>query len=724
MHYDYQYKIEFKPGESFNFQYVINACRNYPNSKILVEVQNTKGISSSMLRRLSANNVAFRIVGGYDKDRIQRCAQIRGSNYYFDSVIYSKNETIKIIEEIEKIEKGISYNWSKIQKLLYVYDRLKTGVMYDPKFEQKTSSEIRSLRGLISKKTVCAGYALILKEIMDRNGIDCEYVEGRTKENGGGGHAWNIVHINGKKYPIDLTWDNGKFRAGKAGTFDWLGGDINEFSSCHFPEKGERTQNYRYTLSTIDPKEIKNMYEIMGIGRARDYATTTYNGIRDDGSAFILAQIGNGRINNKDYYRYYYVEISRDGKKQLPIILYSDTNVSQYMNAKNFNNPTPSGYGWAIKNVLFSKENIADSIAKKTFYVGKVRKDTTSNKFEAVSSVSEISKPLEKRNLFTYPTKRYIRSDGTVFIAQKMLSAPKNIMGYKVMQYDIFEIVYENGKGVLKRNTVYSERDFFEDSRQRMIDDYLSRERLDRKVMEAGGYIGYYSAQGIRTYNQDLVEYFKTSKKVELGDTRKTQTQPKPQAQTRTQTRPLTPAVTIPTFAELKSLAKQYEVFMDSNNPLEMDVSKIKVKDIRTGKIITDPVTIARAMFANIWLFSAGVKVYEGESRNGETYAFNEPAEALYNSLCKQMINSCKNNGVVDTVGIFRDTDNSNGYKYNREIVVGLFRTGFQAKVINNLFLRSLGMDSAPFEDPEPLYSMANAMNMAYGSPEVSSMGR
>ena len=74
MHYDYQYKIEFKPGEPFNLQYVINACRNYPNSKILVEVQNTKGISSSMLRRLSANNVAFRIVGGYDEDRIQRCA--------------------------------------------------------------------------------------------------------------------------------------------------------------------------------------------------------------------------------------------------------------------------------------------------------------------------------------------------------------------------------------------------------------------------------------------------------------------------------------------------------------------------------------------------------------------------------------------------------------------------------------------------------------------------
>lgn len=29
----------------------------------------------------------------------------------------------------------------------------------------------------------------------------------------GGRHAWNIVSFNGKEYyPIDLTWENAKFR--------------------------------------------------------------------------------------------------------------------------------------------------------------------------------------------------------------------------------------------------------------------------------------------------------------------------------------------------------------------------------------------------------------------------------------------------------------------------------------------------------------------------------
>ena len=53
--------------------------------------------------------------------------------------------------------------------------------MYEPKSERMSDSSVRSLRGLISKNTVCAGYALILKEFMDRSNIKCEYVEGHTE---------------------------------------------------------------------------------------------------------------------------------------------------------------------------------------------------------------------------------------------------------------------------------------------------------------------------------------------------------------------------------------------------------------------------------------------------------------------------------------------------------------------------------------------------------------
>lgn len=706
---DYQYKITFKLNEPFGINYIKNICNQYPNSKILVEVKNTKGITSSMMRQLGSN-IAIRIAGGYDEERIARYGKDLhwSSNYYNEAVIYTKNQAIKILEEIEKIESGLNKNWSDIQKLIYIYDKLKREIMYDPKFEHKLSSEIRSLRGLITKQTVCAGYAMILKEFMDRNDINCEYVEGHTKidSNGQrtGGHAWNIVTIDGKKYPIDLTWDNTTFRSGKSSSFDWLCQDISTFSKNHHPAPGEKTQNYEQTLSQINPQLVKQIYSQIGGGRARDFRSTTYYGTRKDGSIYIVAQIGDNTFNNTNYYRYYYVDISKDGKKQLPLILYSDTNIAHLVDCKNFGKYIPLNYEETVDNILFSKENIADSIAKKTYYIGKVvRKSNVGNKLELVTSPQEIDKPEEKRNLFVYPTKRFIRSDGSVFIAQQMFETPQKVNGIDVMTFHIFEMVNENGIEVLKGNVVFTERNFFKDNRQSMIDDYLSRKRLDRKVGEAGGYIGYYDANGIRTCNPDLFKFFETSKKVDIESLNRKRQQEK------------IPVIKIPSFAELKDLSSKYKMFIESKDPYDSDISKIKIRDIRTGKIQTDKSIIDRAIFANIWLISAGVKYYQGESRPGEYYAFNKQAEKLYNTICKQLLDSCKSKGVIDTIDLLRNIENSNSYKYNREIIVNLFRTSYQTEIINKLFLQSLGINQQ-VQPPEPLYTMSYAAKLAYGN--------
>ena len=709
MKYDYQYKIAFKLNEQFDINYIKKVCNQYPNSKILVEVQNTKGITSSMIRQLEPN-VSIRIAGGYDEERLTRNSNIKFSNgetgeYYNSAVIYTKNETIKILEEIEKIEEGINKNWSDIQKLIYVYDRLKTGIMYDPKFEQKVSSETRSLRGLITKQTVCAGYAIILKEFMDRNNISCEYVEGHTKIDADGkrtgGHAWNIINIGDKKYPIDLTWDNTKFRAGKSKSFDWLGQDISTFSKSHHPNPEEKTQNYEHTLSQIDPQLVKQIYSQIGTWRARDYRSTTYNGIRKDGSKFIVAQIGDSTINNVTYYRYYYVEISKDGEEQLPLILYSDTNITHLVDCKNFGKHIPPNYEETIDNILFSRENIANSIAKKTYYIGKVRKSEVENKIELVSSCQEIQKPEYKRNLFVYPTKRFSRSDGSIFIAQQMFNVPRKANGIDVMRYDIFETIKENGKSILKRNTVYTERNFFEDTRQSMIDDYLSRERLDRKVYETGGYIGYYDANGIKTYNPDLVKFFQTSKKIDI------------ESLNNQKLKVNSTIKKLPDFDELKDLASRYEIFIDSKDPFDQDTSKIKIRNIRTKQIQTEKEIIEKAMLANIWLTSAGVKYNQNDSRPGINYAFNESAKELYNTICTQLLDSCRSNGVIDTINIFRNIENNNSYKYNREIIVNLFRSQYQTEIINKLFLQSLGIYKQT-QHPEPLYTMSYAEKLAF----------
>ena len=213
---DYDRKFEIKTLTPSVIQQ-LNAMRQQnPSQRILIEIPNTKGISSDLLKTLDSR-VSIRIAGAYDKERVSRLGNVQYKNgetgqYYTDAVIYSRNEAVKIVSAMEKIEKDFEgQNFSQLEKLVHIYGKLKSGVMYDPKFETKPSSETRSLRGFITGQTVCAGYAVMLKEMLDRQGIECHYVSGKTSREGG--HAWNVVSLDRKKYhPIDLTWDNTRFR--------------------------------------------------------------------------------------------------------------------------------------------------------------------------------------------------------------------------------------------------------------------------------------------------------------------------------------------------------------------------------------------------------------------------------------------------------------------------------------------------------------------------------
>lgn len=512
----FDYKIPFNSGTSLNVKFINEFCRNHPGKRILVEVQNTKGITSRQLYSLDTS-VHIRIAGGYDKNRFKHQGTWQFDNgetgeYYISAVVYSRNEAIKIVEEIEKIESGINANWSHIQKLVYIYDKLKRDIMYDPKFEKKTSAEIRSLRGLITKKTVCAGYALILKEFLDRQGIICEYVEGCTKKDGSGGHAWNIVTIEGKKYPIDLTWDNTKFRTGKFNTYDFLGQDVRNFADTHFPASWAPTQNYRYTLSQLDPELIKKISS--QIIRSRDVKSTIYYGSRRDGTKFVVVQLGDVKALGNVYYRFLYADVLKNDKVSNPQILYSRDNITEFIERRKFGKSVTLGYNYAVGDILLSKENISDSIRQRTCYIGSALENN-----RLVSSVKEISKSAIEKNTFSYPTKQFTRSDGSTFIVQQMFTKPVNIDGTttNIIYYHVFEMVKENGENVLKANVVCSERNFFNDNRQGIADDYLSRSRLDRKAKETGGYIGYYDYQGRRTYNPKLNSLFETSKKIDIN---------------------------------------------------------------------------------------------------------------------------------------------------------------------------------------------------------------
>lgn len=518
MEYKDMHRYRFTRLTSVELNQIKIKCMQYPPSTIIIDIPNTKGLTADILKQLPAD-INIRVAGGHTEERLNNYKDDPSKRKdYFERGIYTRNETIKIIERLEKLEKGINPNWSDMQKIVYIYDILKREIMYDSVAKNKSTKEKSSLRGLLSGKTVCAGFASIFKEMCDRQGIKCDYVSGYTKENDDGRHAWNVITIDGKMYPIDLTWENGLFRIGEYDRHHYLGRYVDDFNKKHRPDKRDPLYGYQSKLHEFNRGKIELADKMNAI--EKEYDSTTFTFQRKDKTKFTIAQIGYQIIDNKKYYRYCYTELNADGTKQTPLILYSDTNVfGSLVNPKNWHKEIPAGYEDAIVNVLFSKENIMNSRSKGTCYIGGVNTNSKTNKAEYAKTPKDIEKNSRICYKFEDNNKRFHKSGltGRSFIIQPMNKEPIIVEGTPIYYYEIFEYVNEDGKEVLKRNRVFSEQKLLNGNlKDEDLKRLLSRERLDRKVKEAGGYIGYYN-KGYKYNTPKLKAYFANSKNEELS---------------------------------------------------------------------------------------------------------------------------------------------------------------------------------------------------------------
>ena len=82
----------------------------------------------------------------------------------------------------------------------------------------------------------------------------------------------------------------------------------------------------------------------------------------------------------------------------------------------------------------------------------------------------------------------------------------------------------------------------------------------------------------------------------------------------------------IPQFDEIRKVSNRYRIIYDNN--------VIKVQDSVTNEIVKSKDIEEMAVFCNLWLSSAGVKL---NNDNGENYAFNDGAKELYNYFIKSI---------------------------------------------------------------------------------------
>lgn len=202
----------------------INKINSFKNRTTLI-LDNTIGLSSKLVSMISREQVVFSIKGGLDYETKEKYKEQK----YIDRTFVSPSGLKNIIKYFEYNESLIDPNWNELEKAMFLYNALVVDMEYDYDYEKIGTPKTieRSLNGILYGKLVCAGFAQVYKEMLDRIGIKNYYQNQKDV------HAFNVIEIDEKKYGVDVTWDNNdkKNNDGKCG-FGRFGHDP-EFYTRH-----------------------------------------------------------------------------------------------------------------------------------------------------------------------------------------------------------------------------------------------------------------------------------------------------------------------------------------------------------------------------------------------------------------------------------------------------------------------------------------------------------
>lgn len=266
---------------------------NQLSSKTILILENTKDQNAEILKSINSSNVSFSVLGGINYLNKNKYKMEK----YFDRTIIKPHVLSLIIEYFEKIERQIRYSWTDTQKCMFVYKKLVEELHYKTDFEsdyEQGKDVVRSLDGVLYGKMVCAGFALVFKEMMDRLNIGCEY------QNKPHTHSWNVVNLEGKNYAIDLTWDCCNKGPDNKCYFYHFGLDKDFYNNRNHDISNE-TDETEYEIDLFDLKTIaRNYIEITNKGNIRK---EQMNLKRDNNDYFYYLLMG--KHNNISNYMVY-----------------------------------------------------------------------------------------------------------------------------------------------------------------------------------------------------------------------------------------------------------------------------------------------------------------------------------------------------------------------------------------------------------------------------------
>ena len=92
-------------------------------------------------------------------------------------------------------------------EIIWTVNEYLCDTIYYPAQEPYAPETHTAYGALANGTAVCEGYALAAKLMLNELGIPCDIQTGTCT--GGGGHAWNLVQLEGQWYQLDVTWNDG-----------------------------------------------------------------------------------------------------------------------------------------------------------------------------------------------------------------------------------------------------------------------------------------------------------------------------------------------------------------------------------------------------------------------------------------------------------------------------------------------------------------------------------
>lgn len=199
---------------------------------------------------------------------------------------------------------------SELAKARSVYAWITSHVRYDESIYsgQKYSSEVEyANRVLRNRRTVCTGFALLFKHLLNQAGVEVVNIKGfsRTNDSEAGqpiqriDHEWNAVRLDGDWYLLDIAWAQTTAKNGQPNDFYFLT-EPEAFAANHFPADS-RWQLLDRAITKTQFDQFPKLYDAYfrlgfdadfpktGLLRAGDQLTLT---LQNDNDVELMCSIG------------------------------------------------------------------------------------------------------------------------------------------------------------------------------------------------------------------------------------------------------------------------------------------------------------------------------------------------------------------------------------------------------------------------------------------------